>query len=217
MQAFIFDMDGVIIDSEPVHIRAKKDAFAHFGVPISADAFDAFAGQPAIAMFRTVLERQGRTDVRPEDLAAYKHARYQELFAAGEVEAVPGSLAFIASLRRAGIPLALATSSHWQAIRATQAKFHLEDAFAAIVAGEDLPKSKPDPTIYRMAAEKLGVPAADCVVLEDANAGVRAAKGAGMHCIAYRNPHSGRQDLSMADLVIDRISDLRVEDIERRF
>lgn len=217
MQAFIFDMDGVIIDSEPVHIRAKKDAFAHFGVPISADAFDAFAGQPAIAMFRTVLERQRRTDVRPEDLAAYKHARYQELFAAGEVEAVPGSLAFIASLRRAGIPLALATSSHWQAIRTTQEKFHLEDAFAVIVAGGDLPKSKPDPAIYRMAAEKLGAVPAACVVLEDANAGVRAAKGAGMHCIAYRNPHSGRQDLSMADLVVDRIADLHVEEIQRRF
>lgn len=217
MQAFIFDMDGVIIDSEPVHVRAKKDAFAHYGVKISDSDFDEFAGQPAIAMFRTVLERQGRTDIRPEDLAAYKHKRYQELFEAGEVKAVPGTLDFIASLRAAGIPLALATSSHWQAIRATQKKFHFEDAFAAIVAGEDLPKSKPDPTIYRMAAEKLGVSAADCVVLEDANAGVRAAKGAGMHCIAYRNPHSGRQDLSMADLVVDRIADLRVADIERRF
>ena len=95
-------------------------------------------------------------------------------------------------------------------IEAVLQKFGFADYFQSVLSGADLPKSKPDPAVYLLSAQRLGVEPKDCAVLEDAAAGVAAAKAAGMYCIAYRNPNSGNQDLSRADEVIAKIEEIRV-------
>lgn len=213
-KAFIFDMDGVIIDSEPLHSRVKMETFAHFGLPFDEDELDQYMGRTSVAIFSDVLARAHRTDVTVQEIVNYKHAHYLELAVQGALSAIPGSLELIARLREAGVPLALATSSWRRVVDAILVQFDLTEAFQSVISGSELPKSKPDPAIYRLSAEALDVSPCDCVVLEDTAAGVAAAKGAGMYCIGFRSPHSGVQDLSRADEIVD---DLAAVDIAKLF
>ena len=204
--AFIFDMDGVIIDSEPIHSRVKLDTFAHFGIPFRAEDLARYMGRTSGAIFRDALAACGRQDIKPEDMAAYKHAHYLEVIERDGIETIPGSLALIERLHAAGVPLALATSSWRRVVDTVLSALQLEDVFASVISGTELPASKPDPAIYEKSAEALGASPAACVVLEDTAAGVLAAKRAGMYCIGFRSPHSGAQDLSRADRIVDDLN-----------
>ena len=214
MEAFIFDMDGVIIDSEPLHSRVKMETFAHFGLPFDEGDLAQYMGRTSVDIFSDVLKKEHRTYVSVQEIVNYKHAHYLELAVGGALEAIPGSLELIARLRAAGVPLALATSSWRRVVDAILVQFDLTEAFASVISGSELPKSKPDPAIYRLSAEALGVDPRKCVVLEDTAAGVAAAKGAGMYCIGFRSPHSGVQDLSRADEIVD---DLATIDVAKLF
>lgn len=214
MEAFIFDMDGVIIDSEPLHSRVKMETFAHFGLPFDEGDLAQYMGRTSVDIFSDVLKKEHRTDVSVQEIVNYKHAHYLELAVGGALEAIPGSLELIARLRAAGVPLALATSSWRRVVDAILVQFDLTEAFASVISGSELSKSKPNPAIYRLSAEALGVDPRKCVVLEDTAAGVAAAKGAGMYCIGFRSPHSGVQDLSRADEIVD---DLATIDVAKLF
>lgn len=207
-------MDGVIIDSEPLHSRVKMETFAHFGLPFDEGDLAQYMGRTSVDIFSDVLKKEHRTDVSVQEIVNYKHAHYLELAVGGALEAIPGSLELIARLRAAGVPLALATSSWRRVVDAILVQFDLTEAFASVISGSELPKSKPDPAIYRLSAEALGVEPRKCVVLEDTAAGVAAAKGAGMYCIGFRSPHSGVQDLSRADEIVD---DLATIDVAKLF
>lgn len=116
-------------------------------------------------------------------------------------------------LHSEGIPVALASSADRKVINAVLTKFGLMDCFEYILSGAELPASKPNPAIYQLTAKALGFAPADCVVIEDATAGIMAAKDAGAYCIAYDNPNSGPQDLSRADKIVSSLSDIVVSDI----
>ena len=212
MEAFIFDMDGVIIDSEPLHSRVKMETFAHFGLLFDEGDLAQYMGRTSVDIFSDVLKKEHRTDVSVQEITDYKHARYLELASKGALQAIPGSLDLIHRLRAAGVPLALATSSWRRVVETILREWQLEDTFASVISGADLPKSKPDPAIYRLSAEALDVLPSACTVLEDTAAGVAAAKGAGMRCIGFRSPHSGVQDLSRADVIVN---DLAAIDVTR--
>ncbi len=98
-------------------------------------------------------------------------------------------------------------------INAVLTKFGLNDCFEYILSGAELPASKPNPAIYQLTAKALGFKPVECAVIEDATAGIIAAKDAGAYCIAYDNPNSGPQDLSRADMIVKSISDIKIEDI----
>jgi len=214
LEAFIFDMDGVIVDSEPLHSRVKMETFAHFGIPFDESELAQYMGRTSNDIFSEALARAGRTDVPVQAIVNYKHAHYLELAVGGALTAIPGSLELIARLREADVPLALATSSWRRVVDAILQQFDLTDAFQSVISGSELPKSKPDPAIYRLSAEALNLDPRACVVLEDTTAGVAAAKGAGMQCIGFRSPHSGVQDFSRADTIVD---DLDTIDVEKLF
>ena len=201
MEAFIFDMDGVIVDSEPLHSRVKLETFAHFGLPFDERDLARYMGRTSRDIFSDVLRRTGRSDLTAEALADYKHAHYLEVIERDGIETIPGSLALIERLHAAGVPLA--TSSWRRVVDTVLSALQLEDVFASVISGAELPASKPDPAIYEKSAEALGASPAACVVLEDTAAGVLAAKRAGMYCIGFRSPHSGAQDLSRADAIVD--------------
>ncbi len=207
--AFIFDMDGVIIDSEPIHSRVKLATFAHFGIPFAEADLARYMGRTSGAIFRETLAACDRQDIKPEEMAAYKQAHYLEVLESGEIAPVPGSVELIKALHKAGIPLGLATSSNVRVMNTVLDIFGIRPYFTSILSGGELPESKPHPAIYLLSAQRLGVESQDCVVLEDTTNGVMAAKGAGMYCIAYRNPHSGQQDLTLADKVMDSLREVR--------
>lgn len=212
MRAFIFDMDGVIVDSEAVHSRTKLATFRHYGIPFDERRLAEYMGRTSRALFADALQECGQED-GPEvaELIAYKHQLYLDILRDGtDVKAIAGTLQLIGKLRQAEIPLAVASSAGSLIIRAVLQKLSLAGAFKVIVSGADLPKGKPDPAVYLAAAEKLGERPADCIVLEDAASGVAAAKQAGMYCIAYRNPGSGKQDLSHADHIVDDIGSIDI-------
>lgn len=209
-KAVIFDMDGVIIDSEPIHSRVKMDTFAHFGLPFAEEDLVHYMGRTSRVIFEDTLRKFGRTDITAADMAAYKHDHYLEVLESGEIEPVTGSVEFIQRLHAAGIPLALATSSNVRAMNAVLDSFGIRKYFTSILSGGALPESKPHPAIYLISAERLGVKPEDCMVVEDTTNGIRAAKAAGMYCVAYRNPNSGEQDLSLADKIVDDFSKIIV-------
>lgn len=209
-KAVIFDMDGVIIDSEPIHSRVKMDTFAHFGLPFAEEDLVHYMGRTSRVIFEDTLRKFGRTDITAADMAAYKHDHYLEVLESGEIEPVTGSVEFIQRLHAAGIPLALATSSNVRAMNAVLDSFGIRKYFTSILSGGELPESKPHPAIYLISAERLGVKPEDCMVVEDTTNGIRAAKAAGMYCVAYRNPNSGEQDLSLADEIVDDFSKIIV-------
>ena len=210
VKAVIFDMDGVIIDSEPIHSRVKMDTFAHFGIPFKEADLAAYMGRTSGAIFRETLAKYGRTDINPQDMAAYKHAHYLEILQSGEIAPVEGTVDLIKSLHAAGMPLALATSSNVRVMNTVLDSFAIRRYFSSILSGGELPESKPNPAIYLLSAERLGVAPADCLVIEDTTNGILAAKRAGMYCVAYRNPHSGQQDLTEADEIVDSFAEIEI-------
>lgn len=208
--AFIFDMDGVIIDSEPIHSRVKMDTFHHFGLPFEEADLIHYMGRTSNEIFGEVIAKEGRHDLQVKDLVRYKHEHYLEVLQSGTIEPIEGAVELIRHLYDEGIPLALATSSWERVMDTVLDAFKIRPYFQSVLSGSTLPKSKPDPAIYLLSAERLGVAPKDCFVLEDTAAGVLAAKRAGMHCIGFRSPHSGAQDLSLADTIVNHLSEVPV-------
>lgn len=207
MEAFIFDMDGIIVDSEPVHSRTKLETLRHFGLDFAPERLERYMGRTSRALFADALREQGREGLDPEELVRYKHQLYLNILQDGSsLQPVAGTLEVIAGLQAAGMPLAVASSAGRSIIEAVLDFFGIRTAFAVVVSGTELPHGKPDPGVYLLAARQLGAAPSACAVLEDAAAGVAAAKAAGMYCIAYRNPASGQQNLSAADKIIGKIS-----------
>ncbi len=211
MEAFIFDMDGVIVESELLHARMKMETFQHFGIPFNEERLNQYVGRASKELFAEVLQEQGETRLSAQEMAAYKHQRYLEVLEQGDsLPQVPGTLQLIECLKNAGARLALATSSQPKVAEHVLRQFGLGTVFESVLTCAEVTRTKPDPEIYLLTAERLGVLPKDCVVLEDSQNGVTAAKAAGMTCIGYRNPYSGKQDLGQADFVVDAVLDIDI-------
>lgn len=215
MKAVIFDMDGVIIDSEAIHADMKIRTLNHFGIPGNMEECVAYVGRSTKAFFSDFAKRAKQT-VSIQEMIDYKHKIYlnyiEECIAIHPIE---GIATLLYTLHEKNIPMALASSADRKIINAVLTKFEFMQFFQCILSGAELPASKPDPAIYRLAAEKLGFAPSECAVIEDAAAGIASAKDAGAYCIAYDNPNSGPQDLSRADRIVSSISDISAEDIIR--
>lgn len=202
-RAFIFDMDGVIVDSEPLHTATKMETFHHFGIPFEERRLEQYAGRTSKELFSDALA-DCPTALTWKELADYKHRLYiDRLTHADDIVPIPGVVQLIARLHAKGNLLAVASSTGRNIIEMVLRRFGVRPYFTAVISGAELPRSKPDPAIYRKAADSLGIVPVHCTVIEDAAAGIAAAKAAGMICIAYHNPNSGNQDLSRADWIAE--------------
>lgn len=202
-RAFIFDMDGVIVDSEPLHTATKMETFHHFGIPFEECRLEQYAGRTSKELFSDALA-DCPTALTWKELADYKHRLYiDRLTHADDIVPIPGVVQLIARLHAKGNLLAVASSTGRNIIEMVLRRFGVRPYFTAVISGAELPRSKPDPAIYRKAADSLGIVPVHCTVIEDAAAGIAAAKAAGMICIAYHNPNSGNQDLSRADWIAE--------------
>jgi HAD superfamily hydrolase (TIGR01509 family) len=182
-----------------------------YGVKISEEELHTYTGTTAKQMF-TDLIRKYKINTTFDEIFAVKE---ELLFGLLEkhTEATKGIIELLYSLKSANIKLGIGSSSHKRLITYVLNRLRIADLFEAIVSGEDMVHSKPDPEIFLKAAEKLKAKPEECIVVEDSELGVQAAKKAGMKCIGYRNPNSGNQDLSKADLVIDDFTKLKVKEL----
>ncbi len=203
-------MDGVIVESENAHITAEQQTFLKYGVKISAEELHRYTGTTAKAMF-TALIAKYRLTTTFEKMTNEKEKILFKLLEQ-ETEPTKGVISLMQELKLRGIKLAVGSSSTRKLIDFVLKKLNITSLFDCIVAAEDVAHSKPDPEIFLKAAARLGTNPSQCLVIEDAALGVEAAKRAGMKCIGYRNPHSGDQDLSRADITIDDFSKLTVEE-----
>jgi beta-phosphoglucomutase family hydrolase len=210
IRAVIFDLDGVIVNSEDAHIEAEKRAFRRYGVAISADELHRYAGATAKAMFTDLINKY-RLKTTFQEMVKIKESFFSLLDE--DSQPTTGVLQLIHRLKRANVRLAIASSSNRKWIEYILRILEITSLFDCFVGAEDIVHSKPDPEIYLKAATALGVRPDECVVIEDAELGVEAAKRAGMKAIGYRNPRSGNQNLSKADMIIDDFSTLETEDL----
>lgn len=209
IRAVIFDMDGVIAETEHVHIKAEKQTMLKYGIQISEEELHRYTGTTAKQMF-TELIKKYRLDTTFEKMFKEKE---KILFRLLEEDTKPtkGVIELLHKLREMNIKLGIASSSHRKLIQYVLNKLQITNLFDSIVSAEDIVNSKPHPEIFFTSAKRLKANAAECLVVEDSKLGVEAAKEAGMKCLGYVNPSSGNQDLSKADIVIDDFSKLDVQ------
>ena len=214
IRTVIFDMDGVIIDTEPIHHHAFVTQFAELGIAVSDAEYATFLGRST----RNVFQRLKLEYNLPQEVEALL-LRKRELFNKAfdedtSLDLLPGVRILIEDLRRHNVQLVVASSASKATIARVFDRFGLRPYFAHIVSGEDFAESKPNPAIFVYAAAVSETPVTNCIVIEDAANGVTAAKAAGIYCIAYASPHSVGQDLHHADRIIQHFSELTAPAIE---
>lgn len=207
-------MDGVIIDSEPLHFKIEKELIRELGVEITDEEHNSFVGTTEYHMFSIIKEKY-QIEFPIEEMIEKKKEMFIENL--DQVPLVENFKAFLLTMHKAGYSMALASSNNKRVIGAVAEKFDLKDYIKVFVSADDVKRGKPDPEIFLTAAEKLGIPPASCLVIEDARNGVKAAKAAGMRCIGLQNLNSGNQDLSEADLVIGNFNELNLDIIKGLF
>jgi beta-phosphoglucomutase family hydrolase len=211
IKAVIFDLDGVIAETEHAHIQAEKETMLKHGIKISEDELHQYTGTTAKQMF-TDLIRRYQLKTTFDEIFNQKEEIMFKLLERG-VEPTKGVIKLLNKLKRARIRLGIASSSHTRLIDYVLNELGITDMFDSIVGAEDITNSKPDPEIFLKCAKRLNMEAKECLVVEDSMLGVKAAKKAGMKCLGYRNPNSGNQDLSKADILTDDFSKLDIQSL----
>jgi HAD superfamily hydrolase (TIGR01509 family) len=211
IQTVIFDMDGVIVDTEPVHRYAYYKQFEELDIEVTEAMYTSFTGFSTRNTFQT-LKEQFQLTHEVEDLIQRKRNIFNDAFDTKEdLELLDGVRTLIEDLHQNGIQLILASSASKVTIDRVFTRFGLHDFFTHIVSGEDFPKSKPHPAIFEHAASLSTAPKENCIVIEDSTNGVRAAKAAGIYCVGYVSEHSKDQHLDEADLVINQFKELSAQ------
>ena len=220
LQAIVFDFDGVIANSEPLHMRAFQDVLGEEGYALTQrDYYDSYLGYDDVGVFAAVASDQGRplSDMRIADFVSRKGQRIQQLLSAGEV-LFPGAADFI-RVSAAAVPIAIASGAQRHEIVEILDAVDLRGCFATIVAAGDTPSGKPAPDPYRLAFERLcaahgALTEERCVAIEDSRWGLESARGAGFRCVGVTNSYPAAE-LPGAELVADGLHALTLEMLER--
>lgn len=203
LKLVVFDLDGVILDSEPIHAASIVEIMREWHV----DGYDPMAnvGMSSYGMWEKLIAAHG-ADVTPEQMIE-KSIDYDEAYMHRHgVQPSRGLLQLLDFLDSRDIAAAVASSSERRFVLGALRLLGIQDRFGAVVTGTDCERKKPWPDLYLRALSQMGVPPARAAAIEDSSPGVRAAKSAGLYCVGYRNPTSGDQDLSEADCVINALS-----------
>ncbi len=206
-------MDGVIVDTEPVHHFAYNQHFKQLNIEITPEMYASFTGNSTKNIFEK-LKAHFNLKEEVTTLVATKRNLFNDAFDHKEdLYLLDGVEDLIKELHTNGIQLVLASSSAHVTINRIFNRFNLHQYFTHIVSGEDFPKSKPHPAIFQHAAFLSGTPIENCIVIEDSTNGILAAKAAGIYCIGYDSVNSKMQDYSKADKVISHFNELSFEKI----
>ena len=213
VQTVIFDMDGVIVDTEPVHHFAYYQHFNELSIEVSDEMYRSFTGNSTRNIFQK-LKAQFDLQEDVEDLILRKRHLFNEAFDLKEdLYLIDGVEDLIKDLHANGIQLIVASSASKVTIHRVFTRFNLHQYFTHIVSGEDFPKSKPHPAIFEHAASLSIAPKENCIVIEDSTNGIQAAVSAGIYCVGYDSFHSKDQDLSKANIIIRHFNELNFEKV----
>lgn len=217
LKAVLFDMDGVIVDTEPLHRKAYFKTFNDLGIDVSEDLYTSFTGASTKRVCDTLIH-QFHLKQTFEEIAEIKRNYFKDYFYHDEdFDLIPGVKELILHYYDNGIKLILASSATMTTINMVFEKFELEKYFMGKISGADLKESKPHPEVFLLAAEMAGEPVENCMVIEDSTNGILAAHRAEIFCAAYRSPHSKNQDYTLADTVVSDYSDLEIDKIAQYF
>jgi len=201
--AVLFDMDGVLVDSEPFICKAAIMMFSELGIKVKETDFQPFIGTGENRYLGGVAELHGIT-INIEEAKARTYKIYSEI-AQGAISPLPGALSFVAECRQRGLKLSLATSADRIKVEVNLREIGLPaGSFDSIITGLDVRNKKPFPDIYLKAAESLGVRPENCLVVEDAVSGIEAGKKAGCKCLGVTSSFDALA-LKNADWICDSL------------
>ena len=214
LEAVLWDMDGVIADTMQYHYSAWRDILKGMGVTLTEEEFRPLFGQRHDNIIRYALGNN-MTHEQVEALSEKKQTLYRQRVSK-DIRALPGAIELMKTLNKNKIKLAVASSATKENMDIIVHGLDIEKYFQEFVNGPEVAEGKPSPLIFQLAAKKLGVPVVDCVVLEDAIAGVTAAKQGGMKCVAVTNSLP-REKLKEADLIVDSLEEVNIEVLKELF
>lgn len=211
IKCVIFDMDGVIIDSEEIHKKAYYETFNSIGVNVSDELYKTLTGSSTINAFQKLV-KHFKLSLNPEDLVIKKRKLYVNFFENDPtLHLVKGVESLIKHLYNKQITLVLASSSAMINIDRVFTRFQLHQYFKAKISGADLKESKPNPEIFEKAAILSEVVKEHCIIIEDSDNGIKAANDAGIFVVGYQNPMAEDQTLENANLISDSFLTLKSE------
>ena len=208
IEAVIFDMDGVLVDSEPYHVENEKRMFKIMGLEISDDEHAGYMGTATDVMWEQI-KRDRNLSIDVAEVTARTIREEVPFFKSlNKIDPMPGLLNLLKELKNRNIHIAVASSSDKQIIDIILEKSELKKYFKYAVSSSEVGKSKPEPDVFLHAAKLVGVHPQNCIVIEDSKNGIKAAKAAGMYCIAYSGANSGGQQRSQADWQAKHFSEI---------
>ena len=212
IKAVIWDMDGVIVDTAPYHFNAWQEAFRKKGAKYTAEDFRRNFGQRNDSIIRNILG-DGISQSELDTISEEKEMDFRKKVRQN-IKPLSGAVELMKLLIEHGFKMALASSAPHENINLQTEGLGISNWFQSIISGEDVTEGKPSPQSFLLAAQRLGAEPKNCVVIEDAMAGVTAAKRAGIRCLAVTNTNPERS-LMEADLVVDTLEAVAVSDLEK--
>ncbi len=205
-KAVIFDMDGVLIDSEPAYLEMNKKLFAEFGIEMDQEDYKALVGMPSIPMW-TMLKKKYDLKNEVSDFLMIEKKRMHEILDSDNLsEPIEGVTELLGTLRENKLKLSIASSSAKENVNFIISKLNLTGYFDFIISGEEVKNGKPSPEIFLAVSGIFRISPDKCYVIEDSANGIMAARSAGMNCIGFTNNDSNSQDLSGSDFILKNYS-----------
>lgn len=217
LKAVLFDMDGVIVDTEPLHRKAYFKTFEDLGIHVSEEFYTSFTGLSTKKVCEKLIEKFNLTD-SVEEISTQKRKYFKYFFDNdSDFNLLPDVLDLIKNYHENGIKLILASSASENTINWVFDKFDLNQYFSGKISGDTLTESKPNPEIFEIAAKLSAEIKGNCLVIEDSTNGILAANSAGIFCVAYKSKHSKKQNYENANLVINDFTEIQIENISKYF
>ncbi|GGI57554.1 HAD family hydrolase [Winogradskyella haliclonae] len=208
LKAVLFDMDGVIVDTEPLHRKAYFKMFSDVDISVDEDLYASFTGQSTINICKRLVSHFSLS-YSPEYLVKQKRYHFKYLFENdSDLRLIDGVLDLIKDYHANNMKLVVASSASMPNINRIFERFDLNQYFMGKFSGADLKQSKPHPEIFIKAAAHTGFKKSECMVIEDSTNGIKAANAAGIFCVGFKSPHSSHQDYSLADIIITEYSEI---------
>ncbi len=222
LRAVIFDFDGVITDSEILHLRAFNQSLAQYGIEITKnDYYTMYLGFNDTDCYKLLIEKGLlKMDEQQINTLMIQKKKIFEQLAKAEGKMIEGVRDFLKMLEQNNIPMAICSGSLLTEVEMVLEDARLRHLFEVVVSGEQVKKGKPDPEGFLLSLQRLNenrenpITANQCVVIEDSHWGLEAAKAAGMHTIAVTNSYDAEQ-LSMAEKIVNQLNELSIDDLQQ--
>ena len=208
IEAIIFDMDGTMVDTEPFNAEIEKCQFRLNQIPVSDEEHQKYLGTASDVMWMEIAKRHN-LQIPVNELIEQNHTESLRYFnEIEEIPVMPGLVDLLEKLQSRNYPMAVASSSTPEMIDLILDRTNLKKYFQVIVSAQEAGKSKPEPDVFLLTAERMGIKPTNCMVVEDSPNGIKAALAAGMTCVAYEGPGADPQKQKHADEVIQNYAQL---------